>query len=190
MELLHLHSKDIPSLAEKLQTQSEVHQLWLSPEIQNELLNIYAEHGVQFIIQCVTKAQEFGLIVDETTDISYHKIKYLVGQCYDGAANMSGCEKGVAARIQEVVPHALYVHCYAHRLNLALQDTLEANERLRNGIGVIQSLYNFFNSPKRQNILREVEGSDLEPFIKLKSLSKTRWVCHWEAVTSVERQIF
>ena len=52
-------------------------------------------------------------------------IEHLVGQCYDGASNMSGSGKGVAAKVQEVVPNALYVHCHAHLLNLALQDTLE-----------------------------------------------------------------
>ena len=33
----------------------------------------------------------------------------IVGQCFDGAANMSGAKKGVAARIKEVVPHAIYM---------------------------------------------------------------------------------
>jgi len=42
------------------------------------------------------------------------------------------------------VPDAVYVHCYAHRLNLALQDTLEANIVLRNAPGVVQSLHHFF----------------------------------------------
>ena len=81
-------------------------------------------------------------------------IEHLVGQCCDGASNMSGSGKGVAARIQEVIPNALYVHCHAHLLNLALQDTLENNEILQNGFGVIQSIHNCFNSPKRQSILQ------------------------------------
>ena len=59
----------------------------------------------------------------------------MVGQCYDGAANMSGVQKGVAARMQEIVPEAVYVHCNAHRLHLALQGTLEANIVLRNALG-------------------------------------------------------
>ena len=54
-------------------------------------------------------------------------MKNMVGQCYDGAANMSGSEKGVAARFQDSAPSAVYVHCYVHLLNFALQDTLEEN---------------------------------------------------------------
>ena len=68
----------------------------------------------------------------------------MVGQCYDGTTSMSGVQKGVAARMQEIVPEAVCVHCYAHRLNLALQDTLEANIVLRNALKVVQSLHNFF----------------------------------------------
>ena len=116
-------------------------------------------------------------------------IEHLVGQCCDGASNMSGSGKGVAARVQEVIPNALYVHCHAHLLNLALQDTLENNEILQNGLGVIQSIYNFFNSPKRQSILQNMKGDNLEQFLKLKSLSKTLCACHWEAVKAIERQI-
>ena len=43
------------------------------------------------------------------------------GQAYDGAASMRGRINGVAARIQEEEPAALYVHCLAHNINLCLQ---------------------------------------------------------------------
>ena len=46
--------------------------------------------------------------------------RYLVSQCYDGASVMSGCNSGVQALIREKYPQAIYVHCYAHRLNLVL----------------------------------------------------------------------
>ena len=35
------------------------------------------------------------------------------GQCYDGASNMSGARKGVAAIITQEESRALYTHCYA-----------------------------------------------------------------------------
>lgn len=34
------------------------------------------------------------------------------GQCYDGALNMSGARKGVAAIITQEESRALYTHCY------------------------------------------------------------------------------
>lgn len=44
---------------------------------------------------------------------------------YDGAANMSGVCTGVQARITEKEPLACYVHCAAHNLNLALNDSVK-----------------------------------------------------------------
>ena len=45
---------------------------------------------------------------------------YLRGQCYDGASNMAGAWSGCSAIIREKVPLAVYHHCVAHRLNLAI----------------------------------------------------------------------
>ena len=45
------------------------------------------------------------------------------GQAYDGAAVMKGIRRsGVATRIKKDTPQALPVHCFAHSLNLCLQD--------------------------------------------------------------------
>ena len=42
------------------------------------------------------------------------------GQCYDGASNMSGAVSGCKSIVQQEAPLALYFHCAAHRLNLAV----------------------------------------------------------------------
>ena len=42
----------------------------------------------------------------------------IVSQEYDGASVMSGCCSGMQQRIRQVAPKAIYVHCYAHCLNL------------------------------------------------------------------------
>ena len=46
------------------------------------------------------------------------KMDCLVGQCYDGASNMSGCQNGLQTLITKEVPAAIFVHCYAHQINL------------------------------------------------------------------------
>ena len=115
-----------------------------------------------------------------------------VGYCFDGAANMSGKNKGVATRLKEDCPHALYVHCYGHRLNLAIQSSLTQVKPLKNSLGVIQSLYNFIEaSPKRHAIFcdTDVSGKDGSFVRTLKSQSVTRWACHWEAVKAVYEEI-
>ena len=48
------------------------------------------------------------------------ELKNLWGQFYDGASNMSGQFNGLQLKIREINSSALYVHCYAHSLNLVL----------------------------------------------------------------------
>ena len=60
--------------------------------------------------------------------------QYLVGQGYDGAANMSGHRSGLSAIIRSKVPRAIYVHCVCHCLNLVLQDASSSTE-VRNCLG-------------------------------------------------------
>ena len=73
------------------------------------------------------------------------KLENIVGECFYDASSMSGVRKGVAARMKERSPRGVYVHCYAHVLNLTLQDldTMNDMEPLRNALGALQSLYNF-----------------------------------------------
>ena len=40
-----------------------------------------------------------------------------ISQGYDGASLMSGSCSGVQQRLREVSPCAVYIHCYAHKLN-------------------------------------------------------------------------
>jgi len=47
----------------------------------------------------------------------------LVGMGFNGASVMSGKLGGVQKLIRDKSPMAYYLHCYAHRLNLALIDT-------------------------------------------------------------------
>lgn len=53
-------------------------------------------------------------------------VEDLRGQCYDGASNMKGKHNGVQAVISKKQPLAIYVHCFNHSLNLALQDTAKS----------------------------------------------------------------
>ncbi|CAI0560798.1 unnamed protein product [Linum tenue] len=48
------------------------------------------------------------------------QIEKLRGQGYDGASNMSGQFNGVKALFLRDCPYAYFVHCFAHRLQLAL----------------------------------------------------------------------
>ncbi|XP_023748808.2 uncharacterized protein LOC111897038 [Lactuca sativa] len=75
----------------------------------------------------------FGLVhvPDTTSQTLKDKIYFLLthnnldfksirGQGYDGASNMRGHFKGLQELISKYCPSAYYVHCFAHRLQLAL----------------------------------------------------------------------
>ena len=54
-------------------------------------------------------------------------VKQCIAQCYDGASVMSGRRSGVQARFREIVGSGcIYIHCYAHRLNLVVVDLLHS----------------------------------------------------------------
>lgn len=100
------------------------------------------------------------------------------GQGYDGASNMSGHIRGVAARIQSLNPLALYTHCCSHVLNLAIVKSCNVAE-VRNMFGTIQKTAVFFSeSAKRMAYLEEAifethEGCERA---RLKKHCSTRWV--------------
>lgn len=81
---------------------------------------------------------QFGLELDDCR-----------GQAYDVASNMSGRMSDVQARISAENPKAIYVHCFNHSLNLAVQDTSKRVAVIRNTLDVIQEISNLLRfSPK------------------------------------------
>lgn len=118
--------------------------------------------------------------------LDIHKCR---AQTYDGAGNMAGKQRGCAARIQEIEPKALYLHCTSHNLNLALSKGCNVPE-IHCMLCALKSVGLFFKfSPKRQRCLeRSIEkinnwrkestipGIDLIKVSKAKVLCETRWV--------------
>lgn len=104
-------------------------------------------------VSSTTGAFLANVIIEKLTDYGLD-LTYLRGQGYDGAASMSSRFNGVQAVIQNSYPTALYVHCTSHSLNLALSNATSI-QCIRNCMGVIENAYNFFNFPKRQNVLSQ-----------------------------------
>lgn len=106
------------------------------------------------------------------------KKENLVGQGYDGASSMSGIFNGVQKNICDITPHALYVHCAAHSLNLAISKSCNIPE-IRNCIGSISTITSCFRkSPIRSEVLKKFI-KDLFPCTRHQTLLKmceTRWV--------------
>lgn len=107
------------------------------------------------------------------------------GQGYDGAASMSGQFNGVQTHIRSQIPTAIYVHCSAHSLNLAISNACEVPS-VRSCLGTVGKVYNFFNTPKRQLVLSSAisEVCPNSEITKLKQLCATRWVERHTSVSS------
>lgn len=97
----------------------------------------------------------------------------LIAQAYDGAAVMSGSRGGVQVLMKEHFPHAQYIHCYAHQLNLVLKKVCSIIKRIRIFFANISGISPFFTvSPKRSDLLREVCNKCIP------TASETRWNFH------------
>ena len=93
-----------------------------------------------------------GLTADSLSDAIQDELKQigvsihnLVGQGYDGAAVMSGKCAGVQEKIRTIIPQALYVHCFAHRLNLVIVQAVKSVVPVADFFAVLQLGYNFLS---------------------------------------------
>ncbi|XP_076358927.1 E3 SUMO-protein ligase ZBED1-like [Tachypleus tridentatus] len=68
------------------------------------------------------------------------------GRCYDGAAVMSGHISDIQERFRREVSQAMYVHCYAHMLNIVLVDCVHNVQAAAEFFVTIQKLYKFFST--------------------------------------------
>ncbi|KAI6656217.1 Zinc finger mym-type protein 1-like protein [Oopsacas minuta] len=113
---------------------------------------------------------------------------HMAAQCNDGASTMSGRLHGLQALMRsKVYPMALYVHWWAHRLNLVVVACAKISTK-RVIYASIEQLYTFFSNlapldffEKTQKVLGTHEAQHRE----LKLLSKTRWCCQSEACSAV-----
>uniref|UniRef100_A0A8C6LXF4 DUF4371 domain-containing protein n=1 Tax=Nothobranchius furzeri TaxID=105023 RepID=A0A8C6LXF4_NOTFU len=69
-----------------------------------------------------------------------------IAQTYDGAAVMSGTTGGVQAHFRRLHPESIYVHCYAHKLNLVLCHTCRAVSEAVELFDLLEFIYSFFTT--------------------------------------------
>jgi hypothetical protein len=114
----------------------------------------------------------------------------LRGQGYDGASVMSGALSGVSSQIIEKEKRAVYIHCSAHCLNLALQDATRSNTLVRDTLDFVREIINFVRaSPKRSrtfDLLKLGQQDDSNVNISgLRPLCPTRWTVRTKSISSV-----
>lgn len=105
----------------------------------------------------------------------------VVSVCFDGVATVAGSISGVQAKCKEENSKILYVHCYAHCLNLSLIDSICDKSRNKNTnqnrvlfdfLGTVQFIYSFIEgSPMRHAIFEKIAQENGAHVQTLKSCS-------------------
>ena len=217
---------------------------YLSPTIQNEMIDIVGNSILEIIAQRVKLSGYYSVLMDETTDARHIEqvsimvryvdidakdelnvvnerllgvvsadettgealtklllgvltknglnVENIIGQGYDGGANMRGGSKGVQARIRELNPRAMYTHCFAHCLNRALVNAVCSKEHAvaRNFFGIVELIYTFIEgSAARHNFFISVQerlnSGTTKPALHMKGLSDTRWNCRADTLKRI-----
>lgn len=111
--------------------------------------------------------------------------QFLVGQCYDGASIVNGYLHGAREHIKKDFSMALYVHCSAHSLKLALANSCSLFS-VKNCIGTVQTIGTFFRSSAKRNDVSRTTIIENVPKTRndntLVALCKTRRVYKHESV--------
>ena len=93
----------------------------------------------------------------------------VVGLATDGAKTMLGCHGGVAAKLTKDIPHLVVIHSVAHRLQLAVLDSLKAVPFMQKVEKTFRGLYIYYHSsPKHSSQLKEVAAALQMQLLKLK----------------------
>ena len=98
----------------------------VTQEVHEEFLGLY--HVASIDAATLTTAIKDVLI---RMNLPFEKLR---GQCYDGASAMRSSKCGVAKRICDLEPRAVYTHCYGHALNLAAGDTLKQSKLMKDAL--------------------------------------------------------
>ena len=67
-------------------------------------------------------------------------VKKLRGHCFDGASNMSGRVTGLRAKLSELQPASVYVHCCNHALDLVLVEEAKSVDIIKTAMDIVRDV--------------------------------------------------
>lgn len=136
----------------------------------------------------LTAVDIFQSIIMKVSELRLDNCAF-VAQCYDGASVMSGCNNGVQNLFREKHPHAVYTHCYAHKLNLVLLESTKNNAEARNFFSLLETLYVFISNstPIHEKFVALQKAKQLQ-VRELKKLCDTRWACRYQSVNVIHKR--
>ncbi|XP_039107647.1 zinc finger MYM-type protein 1 isoform X4 [Hyaena hyaena] len=163
-----------------------------------EQLSICVRYPQKMSKAILIKERFLGFIdVEEMTGTNLHRtiITYLqqigvdlskiCGQAYDSTINLRGKFNKIAAEFKKEEPRALYVHCYAHFLDLAVIRFCKEVKELRITLNTLSSLFNAIHmsgemSANFENICKLSQNKTCK-----KHTSQSCWTVHDQMLLSV-----
>ncbi|XP_022895334.1 zinc finger MYM-type protein 1-like [Olea europaea var. sylvestris] len=146
-----------------------------------------------------TCAQSLKDAIDAIFSTHGLSVSTLRGQGYDESSNMSGEFNGLKALILRKNPHDMYVHCFAHQLQLAIVFVARRNCMLGGLFDILVIIVNLvgasckcvdsLRTSYQANILEKLNigelngGSDQFQEMSLAHLGDTRWGSHLLTIT-------
>ncbi|XP_022169525.1 zinc finger MYM-type protein 1-like [Myzus persicae] len=115
----------------------------------------------------------------------------VIGQSYDGAANMRGEYQDLKTHIQENNQQAMYIWCHADRLNLVVKNVVSCSTFTVDLFGNVESLYAFiWCSKNRVALFRKYQEKRLHKLhsgqtMTLKRVNTTGWSYHSLALDTI-----
>ena len=108
----------------------------------------------------------------------------------DGAAVMTGRNKGCTGILLRSNPHMVNVHCVAHSLALCTSQAAEAIADLKKHQQILTDLFNYFRAcPKRAAKIKEIQNLLEHLVLTCKELHSIRWLSYHNALQTVHRTI-
>ena len=109
---------------------------------------------------------------------------------YDGCSTMSGTRTGVAKRITDEEPRAVFTHCYGHSLNLAASDTVKKSKLMKDALDTTHEITKLIKfSPRRDAIFHalkaENELASNSHTAGVRVLCPTRWTVRADSLSSI-----
>ncbi|XP_040475172.1 zinc finger MYM-type protein 1 isoform X4 [Ursus maritimus] len=109
----------------------------------------------------------------------------ICGQSYDSTTNLRGKFNKIAAEFKKEEPRALYIHCYAHFLDLAVIRFCKEVKELRSALNTLDSLFSTIHMSREmsanfQNICKLSQNKTCK-----KHISPSCWTVHNHILLSV-----
>ncbi|KAL6570329.1 hypothetical protein OROMI_014843 [Orobanche minor] len=127
-----------------------------------------------FAIKSVSDTNSLTLKEEICHVLSHHdlQVEKMRGQGYDGASNMHGSWNGLQALFLRDCPYAYYIHCFAHRLQLALVSVAKDISVVWEFISHLDNVVNIItSSPKRVSQLHAAQRHEIQILLVVEEIA-------------------